>query len=171
MDRAWLQVGAIHQAAGQFAEVVAAMLALERAAPDSALKHEAWLRRAQALHRLRRSAEAEVLLKKLTGLPAEALGVQAALELATIELEQNHPADALATLEAAAKNSPQSRLDVRVAIPLCRGPAETEGAWPRPRNCSSRSSKPTRTMPGPTMPCSAPPRRHSNGAMPRRRGS
>jgi TolA-binding protein len=110
VDRSWLQIGAIHQSAGQFAKVVEAMSALERAVPASNLKHEAWLRCAQALSRLGRSAEAETLLKKLTNMPAEPLGVQAALELSTIELEQNRPDAALATLDAAAKKSPQSPL-------------------------------------------------------------
>ncbi len=110
VDRSWLQIGAIHQSTGQFAEVVEAMSALERAVPASNLKHEAWLRRAQALRRLGRSVEAETLLKKLTGIPEETLGVQAALELSTIELEQNRPEAALATLDAAAKKSPKSPL-------------------------------------------------------------
>ena len=37
---------------------------MERAAPASPLKHEAWLRRAQALDRLGRSEEAGRLLKR-----------------------------------------------------------------------------------------------------------
>ena len=110
VDRAWLQIGSIQQAAGRFAEVVDAMSALERAAPASALKHEAWLRRAQALGRLGRVEEAETILKKLVGDPAEPLAAYAALELATIELERNHPEAALAILDTAAKRLPRSPL-------------------------------------------------------------
>ncbi len=110
VDRAWLQIGSIQQAAGRFAEVVEAMSALERAAPASALKHEAWLRRAQALGRLGRVEEAETLLKKLLGDPAGPLSAYAALELATIELERDHPEAALAVLDTAKKGSPRSPL-------------------------------------------------------------
>jgi TolA-binding protein len=110
VDRAWLQIGAIHQSAGRFAEVVEAMTSLERAARESVLKHEAWLRRAQALHRLGRPEEAVVFLERLSGPPAGPLSVPAALELSTIELERNQPAAALATLEAVMKRSPQSPL-------------------------------------------------------------
>jgi TolA-binding protein len=108
VDRAWLQIGAVHQSAGQHAEVVTAMAALERAAPQSALRHEARLRRAQALKRLGRTAEAESLLSALAGEPSAAVAAQAALELATIELEQNRPDVALATLDRAIGRSPGS---------------------------------------------------------------
>ncbi len=106
VDRAWLQIGTIQQAAGRFAEVVEAMTALERAAPTSTLAHEARLRHAQALVRLGRTEEAETLLKKLVGDPAEPLSAYAALELATIELERSHPEAALSILEAAARKPP-----------------------------------------------------------------
>ena len=110
VDRAWLQIGSIQQKAGRFAEVVEAMEALERAAPASTLKQEAWLRRAQALARLGRGEEAEALLKRLVGDPAAPLSAHAALELATIELERNQPGEALAILETATQNSPRSPL-------------------------------------------------------------
>jgi cellulose synthase operon protein C len=110
VDRAWLQIGTIEQGAGRFAEVVEAMSALERAAPASTLKHEARLRRAQALVRLGRVEEAETLLKKLVDDPAEPLAAYAALELATIELERNHAEAALAILDSAAKRSPPASL-------------------------------------------------------------
>ncbi len=110
VDRAWLQIGTTQQAAGRFAEVVEAMSALERAAPSSALKQEARLRRAQALVRLGRVEEAEPFLKKLVGDPAEPLAAYAALELATIELERNRPESALAVLDTAAKRKPPAPL-------------------------------------------------------------
>ena len=110
VDQAWLEVGTIQQAAGQDAEVVAAMAALERAAPGSALRHEARFRRARALARLGREGEAEALWRAMAGDPAEPLGADAALELATLELEHNHPQAALATLEGAIPRFPRSAL-------------------------------------------------------------
>jgi len=108
VDRAWLQIGLIRKSAGQFAEAVAALTALEHAAPQSALRSEAQLQRALALVRLDRSGEAETLLQALAGNASEPLGPRAALELATIELEQNHPEAALTTLDEAMKRFPKT---------------------------------------------------------------
>src|SRR5262249_14512492 len=70
VDRAWLQIGAIEQIAGHWEKVLGAMAALEQAAPGSPLRAEARFRRAQALARLSRSAEAEELLRPLAGDPS-----------------------------------------------------------------------------------------------------
>ena len=110
IDRAWLQIGTIQQSEGRFAEVVEAMSALESASPASVLRHEARLRRGQALHRLGRTGEAVSLLKKLAEDPANSQSAGAALEWATIELENNRPEAALGLLEGAAKSSPRPPL-------------------------------------------------------------
>ncbi len=110
VDQAWLQIGTIQQAAGQDAEVVAAMAALERAAPGSALRHEARFRRAQALAHLGRESEAEALWRAMASDPAEPMGADAALELATIELKHHRPPAALSTLEGAIRRFPRSAL-------------------------------------------------------------
>ncbi|MFI5455916.1 MAG: tetratricopeptide repeat protein [Isosphaerales bacterium] len=108
VDRAWLQIGLIRKSAGQFALAVDALGALELAAPRSALRPEAQLQRALALVRLDRIGEAETLLRALAGNTSEPLGPRAALELATIEIEHNHPEEALTTLDEAMKRFPKS---------------------------------------------------------------
>jgi len=110
VDRAWLQIGLTRKSAGQFAEAVVALIALERAAPRSALKSEAQIQRALALVRLDRSGEAETLLQALAGNASEPLGPRAALELATVQLEHSHPEAALTTLDEAMKRFPKSTL-------------------------------------------------------------
>jgi len=110
VDRAWLQIGLIRKSAGQFAEAVEALGALERAAPRSALKSEAQLHRALALVRLDRAGEAETLLRVLAGNVSDPVGPRAALELATIELEHNHADAALNTLDEAMKRFPKSNV-------------------------------------------------------------
>ena len=109
VDRAWLQIGLIRKSAGLFEEAVAAFSAVERTVPGSPLAHEAQLQRALALIRLNRAAEAQPILRSLAtaSLPQ---GARAALELATIELEQKEPDAAMTTLEAALKRFPESPL-------------------------------------------------------------
>ncbi len=108
VDRAWLQIGMIRKSAGQFAEAVEALSALERAVPRSALKSEAQFHRALALIGLGRAAEAEGLLQGLAGNATEPTGPQAALELATIQLEKNDTGAALNTVDEAMKRFPKS---------------------------------------------------------------
>jgi TolA-binding protein len=108
VDRAWLQIGLIELARGQFAAAAAALAALEQAAPRSALKSEAQLHRALALARLGRVDQAETVLRTLAKSEAEPLGPRAALELATIELEHNRPEAALTEIDAALERYPKS---------------------------------------------------------------
>jgi len=110
VDRAWLQIGLIRNSAGQFTEAVAAFATLEQVAPRSALRPEAKLQRALALVRLKRGGEAEPVLRTLATDPSAAQGARAAFELATMELEGNHPDRALTTLDEAMKRFPQSPL-------------------------------------------------------------
>jgi TolA-binding protein len=63
-----------------------------------------------ALIHLGRASEAETLLRSLANDAPAPVGDQAALELATIELEGNRPAAALSTLEKALKRFPKSAL-------------------------------------------------------------
>jgi TolA-binding protein len=108
VDRSWFQIGLIRKSAGQFAEAVEAFNTLETAAPGSALRAEAQLQRALVLIHLGRSGEAQSILRTLADKAPEPMGPRAALELATIELEQNHPESASATLEGALKRFPKS---------------------------------------------------------------
>ena len=98
----------IRKSAGQFAEAVEALSALERAVPRSALKSEAQFHRALALIGLGRAAEAEGLLQGLAGNATEPVGRRAALELATIQLEKNDTGAALNTVDEAMKRFPKS---------------------------------------------------------------
>ena len=107
VDRCWLQIGLIQESAGRLPEAVEAYQSLERVAPGSALVPEAQLHRAIALVRLGRKAEAEGLLRALATNGSEAIGPRAALELATIQLESQHPEAAFSTLEAALKRYPE----------------------------------------------------------------
>ena len=110
IDRAWLQIGLMRKSAGQLSEAVEAFTTLERVAPRSPLRAEAQLQRALALVRLERQAEAEPLLKSLANEGDASQGARAALELATLELERNHPDAAMATLELGLKRFPESPL-------------------------------------------------------------
>jgi TolA-binding protein len=107
VDRSWLQIGLIQESAGRFAEAAEAFASLERAAPRSALRSEAWLHRALALARLDRLDEAETFLKTLANDASEPLGATAALELATIKLEHNQLEAALKNLDEALKRFPK----------------------------------------------------------------
>jgi TolA-binding protein len=107
VDRCWLQIGLIQESAGRLPEAIAAYQSLERVAPGSALAPEAQLHRAVALVRLGRKAEAEGLLRVLATNGTESTGPPAALELATIQLESQHPDAAFSTLEGALKRYPE----------------------------------------------------------------
>ncbi len=107
VDRCWLQIGLIQESAGRLSEAVDAFRAVERAAPESALGPEARLHQAVVLGRLKRTGEAEGLLQPLANKGSEAIAPRAALELATIQLENQHPDAALATVEAALKRNPK----------------------------------------------------------------
>jgi TolA-binding protein len=108
VDRAWLQIGLIRKSAGQFAEALDAFNALKRTAPLSPLRPEAELQRGLVLIRVGRTAEAETDLRALAASAHDSMGPRAALELATIQLEQNHPETASTTLEDAMKRFPKS---------------------------------------------------------------
>jgi cellulose synthase operon protein C len=110
VDRAWLQVGKIQISTGRHAAAVESLEELERAAPRSALRPEARLQRAAALTRLDRSTEAERLLVPLIDEAAPSVAPQAALALATIQLEHAKPDKALTTLNDALERFPQSPL-------------------------------------------------------------
>ena len=60
--------------------------------------------------RLERPAEAEPLLRSLAADRTASQGAYAALELATLELERNRPAEAMKTLELGLKQFPRSQL-------------------------------------------------------------
>ncbi len=110
VDRAWLQIGSIELAAGRAEAAVEALATLERVVPKSALKGEARLRRARALDRLGRADEAGRLLGEMAADPANPLGPQASLELATIELEHDRPQAALAAVDAVLQRGARSSL-------------------------------------------------------------
>ena len=109
-DRALLQLGKTQLAGGRYAAAVEVLESLDREAPRSALKPEAELVRAEALARLNRPADAEKLLKPLVKDGAEALAPQAALALATLELELGRADMALSILGDATRRFPQSPL-------------------------------------------------------------
>jgi cellulose synthase operon protein C len=110
VDRAWLQIGLIRKSDGKYVEAIDALTNLERAAPRSGLRPQARLERGLALARLERAGEAELLLRALANDTSEPLGARAALELATIELEQDHAGEALTTIEQAINRFPKSPL-------------------------------------------------------------
>ncbi len=108
VDRAWLQIGLIRSAAGQYAGAVEAFSTLERVAPKSPFLHQARLQRALALARLERADESDAILRTLASDPGSSAGAQAALELATSELKRDRALAALATIEEALKRFPKS---------------------------------------------------------------
>src|SRR5262249_12730046 len=110
VDRAWLQMGSIELATGRPSQAVEALATLERTVPDSGLRGEARLQRSRALARLGRVEDAGRLLRELADDPANPLASQASLELATIELEQDRAAAALAAIEEVLKRDPRSSL-------------------------------------------------------------
>lgn len=110
VDRARIQIGSIHSAAGRDDEAVLAYKSLERESPNSPLRFEAALRTAEALVKLKRPDEAVLLLKPLADDPAQRLGPQAALSLATIELERDRNQAAADDLDAAIRRFPDSSL-------------------------------------------------------------
>ena len=100
VDRAWLQIGLIRKSAGQFAEAVEAFTALERAAPRSALRSEAQLQHAPGLGSTRADrARPKRSCDRWRPMPPLPKARGPRLELATIELERNHPDAALTTLD------------------------------------------------------------------------
>lgn len=101
LDKALLQIGKIELAAGRFEEAEKAFARLAKAAPQSALAPEAGLRRAEALLRLNRLDDAAALLQPLADDPAQPLSVDAALNLAVVDLRRDRAAEALKTLDAA----------------------------------------------------------------------
>jgi TolA-binding protein len=107
-DRAWLQIGLLRQSTGEFAEAAEALAALERAVPQSTLRSEAQLLRAQCLLKLGRALDAEPLLRSLAAEPEGPFGPRAALELAIHDLDRGRPDTALATLDEALKRFPKA---------------------------------------------------------------
>ncbi len=108
LDRAWLQIGLIRHAAAQYDKAIEAFSTLERALPKSPLVPQARLQRAVALARHGQTADAQELLRTLSVDAASPAGAQAALELATSELESGHAPQALETVEEALKRFPNS---------------------------------------------------------------
>jgi cellulose synthase operon protein C len=108
LDRAWLQIGLVRHAAGHYDKAIEAFSTLERAAPKSPLVQQARLQRAVALARQGQTAEAQELLRTLALDAASPAGAQAALELATSQLESGHAPQALQTVEEALKRFPKS---------------------------------------------------------------
>jgi cellulose synthase operon protein C len=108
LDRAWLQIGLIRYAAGQFDAAIEAFDTLEHAAPKSVLVPQARLQRAQAQARLGHAEDAQQILRLLAADAASPVGAQAALELATTQLENEHAPEALDTLDQALKRFPKS---------------------------------------------------------------
>ena len=82
----------------------------------------------QSLARIGRAAEAETLLESLAAQAAQPIAQQAALALATIQLERARPDAALATLDRALERFPQSALAARALVPIGRGTSEAEPA-------------------------------------------
>jgi TolA-binding protein len=107
-DRAWLQLGLIWQATGEFAHAADALDALDHAAPQSALRSEARFVRAKCLFKLGRAQEAESLLQPLAADAKDPFAPRATLELATINLAGNRPDAALAALDSALARFPTS---------------------------------------------------------------
>ncbi|MGO9470266.1 MAG: tetratricopeptide repeat protein [Isosphaeraceae bacterium] len=108
VDQAWLQIGLIHQSAGEFADAADALASLERAAPKSTLRSEARFVRAKCLLKLGRAQDAETLLRPLAADREQPFAARAALELATIDLDRSHADAALATIDDAIKRFPKS---------------------------------------------------------------
>jgi cellulose synthase operon protein C len=116
LDRAWLQIGLICRSAGQFREAVEAFSNVEQRAPASPLRVEAQLNHALALAALERVGEAEALLQSVASDAASPVAPRAALELATIQLENNRARAALATLEDALRRFPKSSSAVALSF-------------------------------------------------------
>jgi TolA-binding protein len=111
VDRAWLQIARIHSTGGNPAAVIESLDALDRTSPKSARSAEAVVLRAEALARLDRKPAARKLLEPIAADPAQPLAPRAALGIATIQLEDASPEQALGTLEGAIKRSPGSPLE------------------------------------------------------------
>jgi TolA-binding protein len=102
-DRAWLQIGQAELEAGRLAEAVQAFETLERVAPRSPLVPESRLSRADALVKLDRRDDAEKQLRTLLDEAPPNLAAQAAFSLGTAQLGWGKPAEAIETLDQAAK--------------------------------------------------------------------
>lgn len=102
--KAWFHIGQVRSTAGEYAQAVEAYDTLAKTAPQSPLLPEARLRRAEALLKLDRAAEAETALRGLIAADVSRnLGAQAAFALGTAQLERGQAAEALATLDDALK--------------------------------------------------------------------
>lgn len=99
-DKARFQAGSILAEAGRPAESVVAFETLERDTPRSPLVPEARLRRAEALTRMDRGAEAVALLTPLAAGDGP-LAPRAAYALATAQIKQDRSVEALAGCEEA----------------------------------------------------------------------
>jgi TolA-binding protein len=143
IDRAWFQIGKIQSGAGRHAEAVRSLEALERAVPRSPMRDEARLSRAESLVRIDRAAEAATLLEPLAAQAAQPIAQQAALALATIQLERARPDAALATLDGSLERFPQSAL----APALLFRSAEALQKLNRPREARDRFLEVARANP------------------------
>ncbi len=110
VDKGLLQIGKIELNAGRFAAAEKTLGKLAEAAPQSSLGMEAQLRRGEALMRLDRLEDAAGLLRPLASDPAQPLAVEAALNVASIDLRQGRAGDALKTLDATLERTGKSPL-------------------------------------------------------------
>lgn len=101
IDKGLLQIGKIELGAGRFKEAEEAFARLAKAAPQSALRAEAELRRAEALLRLDRLDDAAALLQPLADDASQPLSTDAALNLAVVDLRRDRAEEALKTLDVA----------------------------------------------------------------------
>ncbi len=109
-ERAALQVGLVQLKAGRFDEALATLTTLEQAQPARAV--EIRIRRAEALMGLKRTAEAEAILKPLTATPANppAVAAQAAYTLGELQSNEGRYEEALATWNQGIENGADSGL-------------------------------------------------------------
>ena len=134
----------IHEAAGRLADAAGAFRTVETVTPASALKPEAQLHRALALAGLKRAGEATDLLRPLAANGPDSIGPRAALELATIQLANNQPDDAIATAQAALARYPKNQ-----AVPALQFRfAEALQKKKRPAEAESRFLKMAQDFPG-----------------------
>lgn len=101
-DRAWFQIGQAQAQANRPAKAVEAFEKVEEVSPQSSLLGESRLHRAEALLKLDRRDEAELLLRALVAEAPSNLAAQAAFALGTARLERGDAKGALEGLDEAA---------------------------------------------------------------------
>ncbi|MFO0950685.1 MAG: tetratricopeptide repeat protein [Isosphaeraceae bacterium] len=115
-DRAWFQIGQIHEQTKDYEKALSAYAKVESASPQSPLVPESRLHRAEALTKLDKREDAEKLLTALVEEAPSNLAAQAAFALGTSRLESNRAAEALPALDEATKRFEKTPMAAALAF-------------------------------------------------------